>query len=144
MTTQISTEVLIIGSGVAGAMCAYSLAQKGIKVTIMEAGPRIKRDEIVNGFKQSPYLDLSAGYPNVVWAPRPDWSLGNDQYIKQNGPEVLAIEYLRVVGGTTWHWGGNAIRLHPADFMMQSLYSVGVDWPISYQDLEPYLCASRI
>ena len=138
MTTQISTEVLIIGSGVAGAMCAYSLAQKGIKVTILEAGPRIKRDEIVNGFKQSPYLDLSAGYPNVVWAPRPDWSLGNDQYIKQNGPEVLAIEYLRVVGGTTWHWGGNAIRLHPADFMMQSLYSVGVDWPISYQDLEPY------
>ena len=66
MTTQISTEVLIIGSGVAGAMCAYSLAQKGIKVTILEAGPRIKRDEIVNGFKQSPYLDLSAGYPNVV------------------------------------------------------------------------------
>jgi len=138
MTAQISTEVLIIGSGVAGAMCAYALAQKGIKVTILEAGPRIKRDEVVTGFKQSPYLDLSAGYPNAVWAPRPDWGQGQDRYIEKTGPDILTLEYLRVVGGTTWHWAGIAIRPHPNDFKLRNLYGVGDDWPISYQDLEPY------
>ena len=139
MTTEISAEVLIIGSGVAGAMCAYSLAQKGIKVTILEAGPRIKRDEVVTEFKQSPNLDLSAGFPNATWAPRPDWSQGHDQYIEQIGPEVvLTLEYLRIVGGTTWHWSANTIRQLPTEFRMQSQYGVGEDWPISYQDLEPF------
>jgi len=137
-STDVSTDVLIIGSGVAGALCAYRLAQKGVKVTILEAGPRIKREDIVTGFRNSPYLDLSAGYPNTPWAPRPDWGTGKDRYIEQIGPDVSAMEYLRLVGGTSWHWSANSIRLLPSDFQMHTTRSVGLDWPISYSDLEPY------
>lgn len=40
-------------------------------------------------------------------------------------------------GGTS-NWLGNTPRMHPTDFRTRSLYGVGTDWPISYDDLEPY------
>jgi choline dehydrogenase-like flavoprotein len=138
MTENLDTDVIIIGSGVAGAICAWALARKGIKVTILEAGPRIERQKIVASFRDSPNQDLSAGFPNAPWAPRPDWSHGHDRYIEQIGPVPLEVEYLRVVGGTTWHWAGIAIRPLPVEFRMRSSYDVGVDWPMSYEDLEPF------
>jgi choline dehydrogenase-like flavoprotein len=45
---------------------------------------------------------------------------------------------MRMVGGTMYHWLGIAIRLLPHDFEMRSRYDVGVDWPIGYDELEPW------
>jgi glucose dehydrogenase len=132
-----SADVVIIGSGVAGALCAWRLAQKGLKVLILEAGPRIERKDIVQGFVGAHHLDLSAGFPNERWAPRPDWGTPTDDYIRQTG-KTARIEYLRVVGGTTWHWGAHCVRFLPRDFRIRSLYGVGDDWPISYDDIEPF------
>ena len=53
-----------------------------------------------------------------------------------NQPFVGA--YLRLVGGTSWHWTGFADRLRPADFRMASRYGVAEDWPIRYEDLESH------
>lgn len=41
-------------------------------------------------------------------------------------------------GGGTNCWWANTPRLHPTDFRLRSTYGVGMDWPISYDDLEPY------
>ena len=131
-------DVAIVGSGVAGALCAHKLALKGLKVIILEAGPRITRPEVVEGFKTSYKLDLSAGFPNTKMAPRPDWSRPDDDYLIQNGKDALKCEYLRVVGGTTWHWAGISMRLTPNEFRLKSTFGVGKDWPISYETLEPY------
>jgi choline dehydrogenase-like flavoprotein len=131
-------DVAIVGSGVAGALCAYKLAQKGLKVIILEAGPRVNRSTIVEGFKSTYKQDLSAGYPNSKLAPRPDWSKEDDDYLIQEGSWPLKTEYLRVVGGTTWHWAGIAMRLTPNEFRMKSTLGIGKDWPISYETLEPY------
>lgn len=134
-----SADVVVIGSGIAGAMCAWRLASKGLKVLILEAGPRIERADIMRAFTSTPKLDLSAGYPNPPWAPRPDWSTPNGNgYIRQIGAPLVRADYLRVVGGTTWHWNGNATRLLPSDFRLKSTYGVGVDWPVAYADIEPY------
>ncbi len=53
--------------------------------------------------------------------------------------------YERQSGGTTWHWLGNAIRLLPTDFKLRSTYdprppdgSRAYDWPLSYDELEPW------
>jgi choline dehydrogenase-like flavoprotein len=136
LNETLNADVVIVGSGVAGALCAYRLARQGVKVLVLEAGPRIQRDEVIRGFQTSPYLDLSAGYPNPDWAPRPDWGNVSDPYIEQTGGAVNRMEYLRVVGGTTWCWSGSALRLRPEDLRLASLYQVGVDWPISYDTLE--------
>lgn len=48
-----------------------------------------------------------------------------------------------VVGGATNAWWGSAGRLLPSDFRMKSLYGVGLDWPIDYDELEPWLCEAE-
>ena len=42
------------------------------------------------------------------------------------------------VGGGANCWWANPMRFHPNDFRVRSLYGVGVDWPLSYDDLEIY------
>ncbi|MEZ0224831.1 MAG: GMC family oxidoreductase [Alphaproteobacteria bacterium] len=139
MAEDIDADVVIVGSGIAGALAAYSLAKKGVKrIVVLEAGPRIERDKTVERFKTSAALDFSAGFPNEDWAPRPDWGNPGDDYIEQTGPAKIKTEYLRVVGGTTWHWSGSTPRFMPVDFRLRSTYGVGMDWPISYDDIEPY------
>jgi choline dehydrogenase-like flavoprotein len=41
-------------------------------------------------------------------------------------------------GGSSNCWGATSPRLLPEDFRMRSTYGVGQDWPIGYDDLEPY------
>ena len=36
------------------------------------------------------------------------------------------------------HWGGACWRNLPNDFKLKTLYGVGRDWPIGYDDLEPF------
>lgn len=135
---KLETEVVIIGSGVGGSVCGYQLAKKGVKVIIVEAGKHLDRHEIIDNFRKTDKLDFSAGYPNSNHAPRPDWGADNDDYIKQTGPKTAKIEYLRAVGGTTWHWEGACIRYAPIDFKLKTAYGIGYDWPINYDTLEPY------
>jgi choline dehydrogenase-like flavoprotein len=59
-------------------------------------------------------------------------------YYVQDGPELFGSTYERWVGATTWHWLGTTLRLQPHDFKLKSTYGVGVDWPIGYDDLEPW------
>lgn len=131
-------DVVIIGSGIAGAMCAYMLAKKKIKVLVLEAGPRVERADIVKKFTQTYKFDFSSGFPNVDWAPRPDWQDKDKQYFEHTGPVRAEVEYLRVVGGTTWHWSAGVARLIPSDLKLRSTYGVGYDWPIDYDHLEPW------
>ena len=42
------------------------------------------------------------------------------------------------VGGLAMHWGGVTPRFSPEDFQQRSLFGVGTDWPISYDELDPF------
>ena len=44
----------------------------------------------------------------------------------------------RLLGGKTAIWGRLALRLSDSDFKAASRDGYGEDWPISYQDIEPY------
>ena len=131
-------DIVIVGSGIAGAFCAWRLAGSGSRVLVLEAGPRIARSEVVDKFASAHRYDFSWGFPNPPTAPRPDWGEGPDRYIVQDGPDVVPFEYLRVVGGTTWHWGAACDRFLPSDFQLRSQYGVGADWPFGYDQIESY------
>src|SRR5207253_243233 len=77
-------------------------------------------------------------YPFSRWAPHPDFQPVDNGYLVQAGPDPYLAEYLRVVGGTTWHWSAMAWRLVPNDLAIHHNYGVGVDWPFTYQDLDPF------
>jgi glucose dehydrogenase len=137
-------DVAIVGSGIAGALIAWKLASSGAKVVVLEAGPPVER---ASGIERA-LSTIHTGLPGAAiaehpWAPRPS-TLDPNNYLVQTGPNPFVSNYERVVGGTTWHWLGTALRLIPNDFRLKSTYGVGEDWPIGYDDLEPwYLAAER-
>lgn len=139
MAEVLSTDIVVVGSGVIGSLTARKLALAGHDVLMLEAGPRIDRDRMVQNFRRSPRKsDYIAPYPNSAIAPFPDYQPVDNGYLDQLGPYPYKPEYIRVVGGTTWHWAAQAWRLVPNDFRIKSAYDIGRDWPISYDDLEPY------
>ncbi|MDB5347064.1 MAG: Glucose-methanol-choline oxidoreductase:NAD binding site [Schlesneria sp.] len=151
--SKILYDVVIVGSGVAGAIIANELSRNGFSVLILEAGPG--HDFTIPGHEKNLYRfysavakDSNAPYPATPNArmPRdfetkklvngaPDTS---NSYFVQNGPFPLESTYAKVVGGTTMHWQGSTPRMLPDDFMTESNYGQGRDWPIGYDEIEPY------
>ena len=136
------TDVVIVGSGVCGALVAARLATRGVSVRILEAGPRVSRPAALAQFRAALIKVPECPYPNAPYAPH-STSDKPDIYYLQNGPDKFEATYLRQVGGTTWHWLGTSFRFVPDDFRLRSKFGVGVDWPISYDDLEPWYCEAE-
>lgn len=148
-------DVVVVGSGIAGAVLAKVLTQAGKDVLLMEAGLQagmaFKPEEdyanyqsYLNQFYESTIKATNTPYPDITDAP----SIGvleieaktpyDTGYLVQLGPLPFASDCLRGPGGTTLHWLGNVPRMLPNDFQMKSRYGHGVDWPICYEDLVPY------
>jgi choline dehydrogenase-like flavoprotein len=129
MSSTLHYDVCIIGAGVAGALVAYRLGQAGVKVAVLDAGPRHAVAE------RFPYMQRYLARDNPWQSDNPE------RDIFTNGGEVqYLVNKFRVkaVGGTTLHWGGMTPRLHESDFEMRSRYGVAEDWPVAYAELEPY------
>lgn len=141
---DVEADVVIVGSGVVGALIAEQLAGEGRSVVVLEAGPGLDRATIVEnwrniGFERRLGSDYQGLYPQSPYATAPLYYPPND-YVALSGPDGASYKqgYVRAVGGTTWHWAASCWRHLPVDFAMASTYGVGRDWPISYDDLEPY------
>ncbi len=139
----VEADVIIVGSGVAGALVAERLARAGIGVAVLEAGSRVDRVEALGR-----YFNAAIKTPESPYLAKPeaDFPLSADSghWYRQSGPDPFKSTYLKAVGGTTWHWLGTCLRFLPNDFRLNSRYGRGVDWPIGYDELEPfYLAAER-
>ena len=137
-------DAIIIGSGVTGAITAWQLSLSGAKVLLLEAGetgpPRL---DLVGAYAAA--LNKSPGSPYMGrqgdrYAPDSDTT---SDYYQQDDATQFRSTYLRRLGGSTWHFLGNAPRLIPNDFQMKTCYGVGVNWPLSYDDLESDYCKAE-
>lgn len=130
-------DTVIVGSGVAGALIADRIAATGRSVALIEAGPRLDRGDVFAATKASPEWDASAGYPDPPMARRAGGPHMSEMFDLTADGEA-EVSYLRCVGGTTWHWSGCTPRLLPSDMATKSSFGFGVDWPVTYDELEAY------
>ncbi|CAA6813977.1 MAG: Glucose-methanol-choline (GMC) oxidoreductase:NAD binding site [uncultured Sulfurovum sp.] len=135
-------DVAVIGSGASGGAVAYTLCKAGYNVVMFEKGRLIGRDEFSKDELAYSRRDLIT--PNLFdeyhtieekidgeWKATPTYESGWSFW---NGS---------IVGGSSNLMSGMVHRLHPDDFRLKSKYgdiegSNIVDWPIGYEDLEPY------
>lgn len=125
-------DVCVVGAGPGGALLAHSLAQEDHDVVVLEAGETFDIDSRVDRMKR----DIRPDTPvNEVW----DMGGERDEY-SASGEHSWPVNKRRVkgVGGTSLHWSGVTPRIIPENFRMESEWGVGRDWPISYDDLQPY------
>ena len=142
-------DLVVVGSGVVGAMIADQIAQTGRSVLVLEAGTRLDRGEVVENWRNISFErrignDFQGLYPEAPGASVPLYFPPND-YVHLTGRDGDSYRqsYVRAVGGTTWHWAASCWRHLPVDLRMRSQYGVGRDWPISYEELEPYYCRAE-
>ncbi|WP_420383432.1 GMC oxidoreductase [Novosphingobium sp.] len=146
-------DVVVVGGGVAGAVLAKVLAElayrdgKSVSILILEAGTGVAGGDVAHdAYLQGYYAALiktpNSPYPVSTNAPSPEdlafLKAPDDRYLVQRGPLTFGSNNLRMLGGTTHHWMGISLRMLPTDFRMMDEYGVGVNWPISYDDLRPY------
>jgi choline dehydrogenase-like flavoprotein len=123
-------------------MAAYTLANAGLKVAIIEAGPMYDPAKNVMQLKwpyESPrrgaatefrhFGDFDAAYGG--------WELDGEPYRKEKNTEWWWFRS-RMLGGRTNHWGRISLRFGPKDFKRRSIDGLGEDWPIGYEDIKPY------
>jgi choline dehydrogenase-like flavoprotein len=138
-----STEIdfLVIGSGAAGAVMAKELSVAGFSVVVLEQGPwgaygheqDYSKDELQNRF------------PDPIDALMSDPSKQRNTF-RRNASEKATPgrhTYGCVIGGGTVTYGASSWRHLPWEFDEASRFGTiagtGVaDWPISYEELEPY------
>lgn len=136
-------DVCVIGSGAGGAPIAYELANAGYNVVVLEKGnyytekdfskdelavsrrdiftpPLSEQKHIINEYSQSGNFTRYDGEES-------GWNFWNGS----------------MVGGSSNLMSGYFHRMKPNDFKLRSVYGKikganVVDWPISYEDLEPY------
>ena len=131
-------DAVIVGAGASGAVTAWRLARAGWHVVCLEQGD---------------WEDASApGSARLDWElarqrgrhPNPNLRrLPADYPIDDHDTPIRPLLY-NAVGGSLIHWGAHFPRLHPSDFRVFSDDGIGVDWPISYEDLAPYYEANDI
>lgn len=134
---DIEADVIVVGSGISGALLAARLADAGVRVATLEAGARVDRTQATQRFWDAPIKVPECPYPP---SPQANHPISNDldYWYRQVGPDKFKSTYVKVVGGTTWHWLGTCLRLVPNDLRLSTAYGRGVDWPIAYADLEPF------
>jgi choline dehydrogenase-like flavoprotein len=118
-----AVDCVVIGLGAGGAPLLARLAQAGLKVVALEAGPW-----------HQPETDFATDEQAQ------DFLFWNDERLAAGGtPLAMGRNNSGTgVGGSTLHYTAYTPRPLPDDLTLKTDFGVGEDWPLTYDDLAPY------
>lgn len=153
---QNTYDAIVVGSGISGGWAAKELTEKGLKVLMLERGPKLDHITDYKTAGNNPW-----DFPHRGRAPLQykkdnpvisrDWAMYgtaaqeaimNYWVNEKESPyvEVKPFAWWRAyqMGGRSILWGRQSYRLSDLDFEANLKDGVAVDWPIRYKDLEKW------
>jgi choline dehydrogenase-like flavoprotein len=129
-------DVCIIGGGASGATAALALGRAGLEVVVLERGPWLNSED----FGADELANINRHY----LTPDPDLNPRTVRSSTSTTARATTFSHVpQMVGGGTVHWTGLVPRFQPSDFRQRSVHGAVADssledWPIGYDELEPY------
>lgn len=129
--TKLRGQVVVLGSGIAGAEMATHLARHGREVVLVESG-RERFDPSIQALN------------DVIFLGKRHRELDPDSYYHRYlPPELRGVSRVRQFGGTSNVWTGKWKYLQPSDFDGRP-WVANSGWPIRFADLlEHYRSAAK-
>jgi len=130
-------DVVVIGAGGGGPVVAKELAQRGLSVLVLEAGPRHKDPRAEFTHFENDANNPLTGFLRFGPADRAKPALFREL------PQNSFLFQVAGVGGTTQHYFGNCPRAYPGVFTGydkpdRDAYDTAHRFPFRYEDLVPY------
>lgn len=145
-------DAIVVGSGIAGGIAAKELSERGLKTLLLERGESLQHGAGYTTEHKAPWqldyrgavppLEAATEYP--IQSRHSAFRAATKHFFFKDSTspyiEEKPYSWIRagVVGGRSVIWGRQSYRWSPMDFEANVKDGEGVDWPIRYEDLEPW------
>jgi len=141
-------DAIVVGSGATGGVAALALAEAGLQVLVLEAGPQLSAQrafgsEPLNTIKRLAHVSSgrngrAAQHPGF-WKANPELYV-DERLNPYSTPSDRPFLWSRgrQVGGKSLTWGGITLRLSNHEFAAAERDGHGRNWPIRHADLDPW------
>lgn len=146
-------DVVVVGSGAGGGAAAWALADRGVSILLLEAGPAYdpftdfpldqpgweapRFPEKVRSKGRQTFAPLQK-LDDGKWRDLRSWNRINGFFNLGENRQTWGYSHVVGLGGSTLHFTGEAHRMHPDAMKMRSRFGIAADWPMDYETLEPF------
>jgi choline dehydrogenase-like flavoprotein len=144
-------DAIVVGSGISGGWAAKELAEKGLKVLLLERGENIEHIKGYTSANKAPWefphrggktQEMIKEYP-VLDRDYPLNEMNLNYWTNEKDcpyTETKRFDWFRGyhVGGRSLMWGRQSYRWSDLDFEANAKEKTAVDWPIRYKDVAPW------
>ncbi|MFY0650986.1 MAG: GMC family oxidoreductase [Cyclobacteriaceae bacterium] len=149
---SVTTEAIVIGSGISGGWAAKELCEQGLKTIVLERGRNVEHVKDYHTMNMDPWDFEHRNYKpkellekhskQIRFASNVDpahshWFVDDREHPYN---EEKRFDWIRGyhVGGRSITWGKQTYRLSNLDFEANLKDGIGVDWPVRYEDISPW------
>ena len=142
-------DAVIVGAGAGGGTAVRVLADHGMKLCLIEAGPMLdptKEFKEHKSYADYPHRGVEDGGKRYFGTGKPygfmtttsgGWTLPGEPYTVGDDSQFKWFRS-RIVGGRTNHYGRMSFRFSQLDLKARDRDGLGDNWPIDYSELSPY------